>query len=138
MVRLFKSADPKSNWVRVPVINFARACPLPDAKLAIEEFEKLDPEAVRRAGTLFPFAGLQPKPGAPSTDVAAVSTTADPVEASPASGQISPPNGQNRVPASHYGRWILVTCLVVMMMGAASIVLLNSSRSREPTEGSIS
>ncbi len=55
MVRLFKEADEKSSWVRVPVINFLRSCPLPEAKEWIEQLAKIDPDAVKRAQTFFPF-----------------------------------------------------------------------------------
>lgn len=54
LVELFKSADEKTSWVRVPVINYLRACPLPEAKTHLEELEKIDPDAVRRANTFFP------------------------------------------------------------------------------------
>jgi hypothetical protein len=57
MVELFKTADEKSSWVRVPVINYLRACPKPEAKQCIEELEKIDPAAVKRANTFFPFGG---------------------------------------------------------------------------------
>ncbi len=63
LTELFKNADEKSSWVRVPVINYLRACPLPEAKKRIEELEKIDPEAVRRANTFFPFN----RPAAPSS-----------------------------------------------------------------------
>ena len=53
LVELFKNADDESNWVRVPVINYLRACPLPQAKERIDELAKLDPETVKRASTLF-------------------------------------------------------------------------------------
>ncbi len=53
LVELFKNADDDSNWVRVPVINYLRACPLPQAKDRIDELAKLDPETVKRASTLF-------------------------------------------------------------------------------------
>lgn len=53
LVELFKNADEDSNWVRVPVINYLRACPLPQAKEKIEELAKIDPDAVNRASTLF-------------------------------------------------------------------------------------
>lgn len=125
MVKLFKTADPKSNWVRVPVINFARACPLPEAEAAIQEFEQMDPEAVRRAGTLFPFAGMQPKPG--STAGGPPSPADVPVDARDTTAGSSNPDKQ--VPVN---RIVLVTCLVVMMMGAASIILLTPARSRNP------
>lgn len=54
LVDLFKNADEKANWVRVPVVNYLRACPLPEAKAAIQELEKIDPAAVKRANTFFP------------------------------------------------------------------------------------
>ena len=46
---LCKEADEKTSWVRVPVINYLRACPLPEAKERIKELELVDPEAVKRA-----------------------------------------------------------------------------------------
>lgn len=55
LVQLFKEADDKSSWVRVPVINYLRLCPLPEAKQAIEELAKIDPDAVKRAQTFFPL-----------------------------------------------------------------------------------
>ena len=60
LVELFKKADDESSWVRVPVINYLRACPLPEAKKRIDELAKLDPETVKRANTFFPFAGAAP------------------------------------------------------------------------------
>jgi hypothetical protein len=53
LVELFKTADDDSNWVRVPVINYLRACPLPAAKERLDELAKLDPETMKRANTLF-------------------------------------------------------------------------------------
>lgn len=55
LVDLFIKADDKSSWVRVPVINYLRACPLPEAEVKIKELEKIDPAAVKRARTFFPF-----------------------------------------------------------------------------------
>lgn len=55
LTRLFKEAEKDKNWLRVPVINYLRACPEPEAAKAIEELEKIDPEAVRRAKTFFPI-----------------------------------------------------------------------------------
>lgn len=57
LVTLFKQADDKSSWVRVPVINYLRACPRPEAKQYLEELEKIDPDAVKRASSFFPFGG---------------------------------------------------------------------------------
>ncbi len=49
LVQMFKDADEESNWLRVPVITYLRACPKPEAKGYIEELSKIDPESVRRA-----------------------------------------------------------------------------------------
>ena len=59
LVKLFKEADDKSSWVRVPVINYLRRCPLPAAKQQIAQLEKIDPAAVRRANTFFPFGARE-------------------------------------------------------------------------------
>jgi hypothetical protein len=62
---LYKNADEKTSWVRVPVINFLRACPLPHAKELLAECEKIDPAAVKRANTFFPTApSTTPSPDA--------------------------------------------------------------------------
>ena len=58
LVQLFKEADEKSSWVRVPVINYLRACPKPQAAEHIKELEKIDPAAVKRANTFFPFGAV--------------------------------------------------------------------------------
>ena len=55
LVDLFVSADENSSWVRVPVVNYLRACPLPVAKEKIEELKKVDSEAVKRAMQFFPL-----------------------------------------------------------------------------------
>jgi hypothetical protein len=57
MVQLFKTANEKNSWVRVPVISYLLACPKPQAKKYIEELEKIDPEAVKRAKALLPLRG---------------------------------------------------------------------------------
>jgi hypothetical protein len=58
--QLFLDADAENNWVRVPAVNYLRACPKPEAAEAIKELEKVDPDSVRRANTFFPV----PKPSA--------------------------------------------------------------------------
>ena len=57
LVELFKNANDESSWVRVPVVNYLRACPLPKAKEQIDELAKIDPDTVKRANTFFPLAG---------------------------------------------------------------------------------
>lgn len=53
LTQMFIDAEADNNWVRVPVVNYLRACPLPEAKEAIKKLEKVDPESVRRANTFF-------------------------------------------------------------------------------------
>ena len=53
VVKLFKESDPENNWVRVPVVNYLRACPLPKAAEALDELKALDPESIRRANSYF-------------------------------------------------------------------------------------
>ena len=59
---LYKTANDKNSWVRVPVVNYLRACPLPKAKELLAECEKIDPAAVKRANTFFPTAPATPAP----------------------------------------------------------------------------
>ncbi len=49
LVQMFKDADQDSNWQRVPIITYLRACPKPEAKKHIEELKKIDAQAVERA-----------------------------------------------------------------------------------------
>ena len=58
LVTLFKEAQADNIFVREPIVNYLRACPLPEAAAAITELETIDPEAVRRAATLAGIAGL--------------------------------------------------------------------------------
>jgi hypothetical protein len=84
LVTLFKNSDDESSWVRVPVINYLRACPLPAAKAAIEELAKIDPDAVKRANTLFPFGGAAVPKAAASRGASSPSAQADPAVSSSA------------------------------------------------------
>lgn len=60
LVELFKNADEKSSWVRVPVVQYLRACPLPEAEERIAELAKIDPKAVQRASLFVPLGGGRP------------------------------------------------------------------------------
>ncbi|TWU42703.1 hypothetical protein Poly41_10030 [Novipirellula artificiosorum] len=53
MRELFLQADPDNNWVRVPVVNYLRACPRPEAAKLLEELEKVDPDSIKRANSFF-------------------------------------------------------------------------------------
>jgi hypothetical protein len=72
LVRLFKESDEKTSWVRVPVVNYIRACPLPEAEEYLKELEEMDPVAVRRATTFFPLA---PQPSGDESPALAPPTT---------------------------------------------------------------
>lgn len=49
LVQMFKESDETSNWIRVPVITYLRACPDPKAAEYIKELALIDPQAVQRA-----------------------------------------------------------------------------------------
>lgn len=85
LVELFKNADEKSSWVRVPVINYLRACPKPEAAEKLNEIKEIDPAAYKRATSFFPV----PKTSEES------SSTIDPRQASGLASDLdsSLPNG---------------------------------------------
>lgn len=66
LVKLFKDADEKTSWVKVPVVNYLRVCPLPEAKERMKELEKIDPESVKRAQTFFPTPASTAPPAPPA------------------------------------------------------------------------
>ncbi len=66
LVKLFEAAEADNNWLRVPVVNYMRACPLPEAAAALEKLKAIDPEAVKRANTFF-NAPVPPAEKSPST-----------------------------------------------------------------------
>lgn len=70
LVELFEKAEADNIFVREPIVNYLRACPLPQAAAAIARLEKIDPEAVRRAATLAAFAGATGSAGASSKPAA--------------------------------------------------------------------
>jgi len=82
LVALFNSSDPDTAaWVRIPVINYLRACPLPKAKRYIEQLRKIDANAVQQSETLY-AVGPDPTPSvttqrADSTNAAAASPVDD-------------------------------------------------------------
>jgi len=89
LVRLFKDADEASSWVRVPVINFLRACPDPKAKEYIEELAKIDPDAVKRASHFFPVSGVAAASSAGTVDKAKNDTGATADAATEKSAEMS-------------------------------------------------
>jgi hypothetical protein len=55
LFELFRDAKDEYVWIRMPIVNYMRACPLPEAKDKIVEMEKIDPAAVKRSKTFFPI-----------------------------------------------------------------------------------
>ncbi len=86
LVELFKTADEKSSWVRVPVINFLQASPEPKAKEYLAQLEKIDPDAVKRANSFFPVGAIPAGDDGkvPPPAVAETPKTDAPAEAKPA------------------------------------------------------
>lgn len=67
LTKLFINATEDNNFVRVPVVNYLRACPLPEAAEALQELEKVDPESIRRSNIFFAKPIAKPKPGPKSS-----------------------------------------------------------------------
>jgi hypothetical protein len=117
LVELFKTADEKSSWVRVPVINYLRACPLPEAKKYMAELEKIDPAAVRRANSFFPFL---PSSGgdAKSTDTEKKTSAVDHRQMDPAVAEVALAPHDAALPvamasANSFGPWLVSVLAVV-------------------------
>ncbi len=51
---LFQQSNKATQFVKIPIINYLRVCPKPEAALALARCTALDPVAVRRAEAAFP------------------------------------------------------------------------------------
>ena len=83
LATIFKDAQADNIFVREPIVNYLRACPLPEAAAAVKELEQIDPEACRRAATLAGLAGAIAAAPAPEPDD-------DPGAGTPAAAQPDP------------------------------------------------
>lgn len=83
LVELFKKSDEKTSWVRVPVVQYLKACPNPEAEKMIAELEKIDAESVRRANLFLPLGAKKPGTDKPATETPAKE---EPAKETPASG----------------------------------------------------
>ena len=99
LMQIFKDATEDNIFVREPIVNYLRACPLPAAVAAVKELEAIDPEAVRRAATLAGLAGAIAAPQA--TDPEGDPGAGSPLPAPPAAadeaalaGRIAPVIGE--------------------------------------------
>ena len=82
LVQLFKEATKENSWVRVPVLRYLQACPLPEADEHIVALSKLDPAAARRAASFFP---VQPPKDEAKQDAAKEGADAPAVDTTPKS-----------------------------------------------------
>ena len=89
LVALFKNATADNIFVREPVVNYLRACPLPEAAAAVKELERIDPEAVRRAATLAGLAGVVAAAPATTADDDGGQASTTEVAASPADSALA-------------------------------------------------
>lgn len=62
LFEMFKAEEPdsKTTFLRIPIINYLRACPLPKADKLLIDCQRLDPKAMRRAKENLPV--VIPKP----------------------------------------------------------------------------
>ncbi len=92
LVELFKTTKDESAWVRVPVVQYLMACPLPKAKTYLKELEKIDPESIRRASFILPLGrgGGAPKVPAPEAEAGTKSPPKEKSAAPAASKTVSP------------------------------------------------
>jgi hypothetical protein len=54
LVALFKQAEAETAGLRAPIVQYVRACPSADAKIALQELSRIDPEAVKLGSPFFP------------------------------------------------------------------------------------
>ena len=71
LTTIYVDATPENIFVREPIVNYMKACPLPEAASALVKLREIDPDAVRRAATLAGLAGLAASAeGTPSAEEA--------------------------------------------------------------------
>ena len=68
LATLFETATADNIFVREPIVNYMKACPLPEAAAVLQKLERIDPEAVRRAATMAGLAAITAATPAPGDD----------------------------------------------------------------------
>ena len=61
LVRLFKTADVQTCFVRMPIVSDVRACPLAEAKAALDELKRVDSGSVQRNYAFYPEPTAKPE-----------------------------------------------------------------------------
>lgn len=150
LVDIFKTAQADNIFVREPVVNYLKSCPLPEAAAAVVELETIDPEAVRRAATLAGLAAVaaaapgdanddDPGGGAAAegaavplaADDTALAATIAPVladedatDALPGVDPAAPPTARPAAPAGWRAwKWALWAAAVLLIAGVSLSVL---------------
>jgi FAD/FMN-containing dehydrogenase len=134
LVAIFKDAKADNIFVREPIVNYLRACPLPEAAEAVAELEKIDPEAVRRAATLAGLAGIPsaattPDSGEPAatdsplaTSIEAVQGDEDPT-AEPPPPQAAPASNPSPGAPRRGWQWAIWAAIVIAIAAIARATL---------------
>lgn len=60
LVKRFHSIKPHEQYMRMPIFNYLRRCPLQSAKTALVECKKADPDTFRRSEIIFPLPQGEP------------------------------------------------------------------------------
>jgi len=60
--RLFYESDTDRSFVRIPIFNYMRICPRPEAKQLLKKMESADFLSAQRAAMLFGYKSLEPEP----------------------------------------------------------------------------
>jgi hypothetical protein len=146
LVTLFEEATPDNIFVREPIVNYMKACPLPEAAAALEKLERIDPEAVRRAATMAGLAAVASPadddgdPGDPSSAQVPLPATDEPDAGdqelarriAPVLGDedghpVEPPVAKQTPPESAIGsnrlKWV-VWAVVILLLGILSRTML--------------
>jgi len=141
LVAIFKDAKADNIFVREPIVNYLRACPLPEAAEAVAELEKIDPEAVRRAATLAGLAGIPsaattPDSGEPAatdsplaTSIEAVQGDEDPT-AEPPPPQAAPASNPSPGAPRRGWQWAIWAAIVIAIAAIARATLKPASGPR--------
>lgn len=116
LVELFKAVPEESTLVRALVISYLLACPMPEAKVHVDELAKIDPKSVQRARK-FAFVETSKKP-------------ATVVQDSSKNAPAMPPPA-----VSSSGRLVVIGIAVSILIGLFVLlwVVLQSDRGRAAT-----
>ncbi len=144
--RLFLEADEDNNWVRVPVVQYLRACPKPEAEAVLKELEEVDPESIKRANSFFtiPIPARETEPSTSSVEdeskegLAAIATDTRPgdggstLPAGPTASLAEVPQVADLVSGSPANPWRLGYVLALAMASAMILQFLLLSGGPQP------